>query len=132
MEYKQLMMKALSKAFILEAPTLFSIKVACYVHIVTFVMFGGVLTSSVVFSIIAMYNVLRIEVTVMFPQAVVALNEVAVSIKRIQASISEICRVFPSISEYFREFAEYRRQMSTLLRYIFCINKINYITNNTS
>ena len=88
MEYKTIFSYKAIKAIISESPTLYTVKVACYVHIVTFVMFGGVLTSSVLFSIIAMYNVLRNDVAYMLPAGIADLNEVGVAIKRMQASFT--------------------------------------------
>ena len=86
MEYKALLKKTIYKAIMISTPNFLTIKIACFVHIMAFVLLGGTLLSSTLFTIIMMYNVIRIDVAIMFPWAMVTLNEINISIKRIQVN----------------------------------------------
>ena len=86
MEYKELLKNTMYKAIMISTPTFLTIKISCFVHIMAFVLLGGTLLSSTLFTIIMMYNMIRLDVSIMFPWAMVALNEINVSIKRIQVN----------------------------------------------
>uniref|UniRef100_H2YL82 Uncharacterized protein n=1 Tax=Ciona savignyi TaxID=51511 RepID=H2YL82_CIOSA len=57
------------------------------VTFVTFIYLGGELTPSLVFSAVALYNVLRTSMGLFFPLAVEKLSESLISLKRIQQSM---------------------------------------------
>lgn len=63
---------------------MFTTRVSIFVSLVAFALLGNLVTAEKAFVITAYYNILRVTMTVFFPQGVGQLAEALVSIKRIQ------------------------------------------------
>lgn len=63
---------------------MFTTRVSIFISLVAFALLGNVVTAEKAFVITAYYNILRVTMTVFFPQGVGQLAEALVSIKRIQ------------------------------------------------
>lgn len=63
---------------------MFTTRVSIFVSLVAFALLGNLVTAEKAFVITAYYNILRVTMTVFFPQGVGQLAECLVSIKRIQ------------------------------------------------
>jgi ATP-binding cassette subfamily C (CFTR/MRP) protein 4 len=70
-----------------------SSKIVVFGSILTFVLMGGDLTAERVFVSLALYNNVRVIMTLCFPMAVAQLSEASVTIRRIQGFLLlELCR----------------------------------------
>ncbi|KAL5284866.1 ABCC4.2 family protein [Megaselia abdita] len=67
---------------------LFLTRVSIFISLVGFVLLGSSLTAKQAFVVTAYYNILRITMTVQFPQSIAQLAETLVSFKRIQKFMS--------------------------------------------
>lgn len=63
---------------------MFTTRVSIFISLVAFALLGNLVTAEKAFVITAYYNILRVTMTVFFPQGVGQLAEALVSIKRIQ------------------------------------------------
>lgn len=63
---------------------MFTTRVSIFISLVAFALLGNLVTAEKAFVITAYYNILRVTMTVFFPQGVGQLAETLVSIKRIQ------------------------------------------------
>lgn len=63
---------------------MFTTRVSIFISLVVFALLGNLVTAEKAFVITAYYNILRVTMTVFFPQGVGQLAETLVSIKRIQ------------------------------------------------
>uniref|UniRef100_T1H0L3 ABC transmembrane type-1 domain-containing protein n=1 Tax=Megaselia scalaris TaxID=36166 RepID=T1H0L3_MEGSC len=67
---------------------MFLTRVSIFISLVGFVLLGSNLTAKQAFVVTAYYNILRITMTVQFPQSIAQLAETLVSFKRIQKFMS--------------------------------------------
>eukprot|EP00102_Acyrthosiphon_pisum_P018651 XP_016655861.1 PREDICTED: probable multidrug resistance-associated protein lethal(2)03659 isoform X2 [Acyrthosiphon pisum] len=64
---------------------IFHIRFALFTSILSYVLLGNYINTQQVFVIISYFNILRITMTVLFPEGVLILGEMLISIKRIQS-----------------------------------------------
>ncbi|CAI6364367.1 unnamed protein product [Macrosiphum euphorbiae] len=68
--------------------TVFHSRVALFFSILAYVLFGNYITAQKVFVIASYYNILRVSLTVFFPQGIAQIAELLMTIKRIQHFLS--------------------------------------------
>lgn len=88
---------------------MFTTRVSIFISLVAYALLGNIVTAEKAFVITAYYNILRVTMTVFFPQGVGQLAETLVSIKRIQNFM-----MYDEITERQNEETKFAESSSSL------------------